>query len=268
MFNTFRKRFLTALILMPVVLFVLLYAPPSVLAVLALGVLAVGAWEWLALIPLTKKYHQLLYGVFLVVGFGACFALFPMWLMASLVAWLAIILAVVTYPRSEVVWGWPVVVGLSGVLLLPLAGCILMLIYQHPYGIGLIIYLLALVIAADSGAYFAGNLWGKHALIPSVSSGKTIEGSLGGLLLPMGVAWIGALIWSPTSWLAWFGLAFVTTVMSMFGDLFMSMLKRRCHVKDTGSLLPGHGGVLDRIDSLLAALPWFFIGLYYLPLGF
>ena len=268
MFKTLRKRFLTALVLIPLVLLALLYAHPLILATMVLGVLAVGAWEWFALIPLSNKVHQLLYTVLLVLGLGACCVFFPVWLIVNLVLWVAIIFAVVTYPRSEAIWGWSVVVGLAGVLMLPLAGCILALIYQHPHGIGLIIYLLALVIAADSGAYFAGNLWGEHALIPKVSSGKTIEGSLGGLLLPMGVAWLGALVWSPASWLAWFGLALLTTVMSMFGDLFISMLKRRSHVKDTGSLLPGHGGVLDRIDSLLAALPWFFMGLYYFPVGF
>jgi len=265
--NTFRKRFLTALILMPLVLLALLYAHPFVLVAMVLAVLAVGAWEWFALIPLVKKSHQALYGALLILGLVACVVWFPVWLVTSLVAWLAIILAILTYPRSEAVWGRPVVVGFAGVLLLPLSGCVLAAIYEHVYGIGLIIYVLGLVIAADSGAYFAGNLWGKHALIPKVSSGKTIEGSLGGLVLPMMVAWMGALIWSPASWFAWFGLALVTTVMSMFGDLFISMLKRRSHVKDTGSLLPGHGGVLDRIDSLLAALPCFYIGLYYLPIG-
>lgn len=265
--NTFRKRFLTALLLMPLVLLALLFAHRFVLVAMLLVVLAVGAWEWFALIPLVKKSYQVLYGALLILGIGACVVWFSVWLIAGLVAWMAIIFAVLTYPRSVVVWGRPVVVGFMGVLLLPLSGCVLAAIYQHVYGIGLIIYVLGLVIAADSGAYFAGNLWGKHALIPKVSSGKTIEGSLGGLVLPMMVAWMGALVWSPTSWTAWFGLAFITTVMSMFGDLFISMLKRRSHVKDTGSLLPGHGGVLDRIDSLLAALPCFYFGLYYLPLG-
>ncbi len=268
MFKTFRQRFVTAFILMSLVLLALLYAHPLVLVAMVLVVLTIGGWEWFALIPLVNHVHRALYGALLIVSLGACLLLFPVWIMISLVAWCAIILAVLTYPRSEAVWGRPVVVGLMGVLLLPLSGCVLAAIHQYVFGIGLIIYVLGLVIAADSGAYLAGNLWGKHALIPKVSSGKTIEGSLGGLLLPMLVAWVGALVWSPVSWLAWFGLAFITTVMSMFGDLFMSMLKRRSHVKDTGSLLPGHGGVLDRIDSLLAALPCFYLGLYYLPLGF
>lgn len=268
MFKTLKKRFLTALILISLVLLALFYAHPLILAAMVLGVLAVGAWEWFALIPLTNQWYQALYGVLLILGLAGCCVFFPVWLITNLVIWLAIIFAVVTYPRSETIWGRSIVVGAAGVLILPLAGCVLALIYQHPHGIGLIIYFLGLVIAADSGAYFAGNLWGKHALIPKVSSGKTIEGSLGGLILPMFVAWIAACVWSPASWLAWFGLALITTVMSMFGDLFISMLKRRSHVKDTGSILPGHGGVLDRIDSLLAALPWFFMGLYYLPVGF
>jgi CDP-diglyceride synthetase len=267
MFNTLKKRFATAVILIPLVLLALLYAHPFFLAAMVLLVLALGAWEWFALIPLKKIWHMVLYGVLLILSLGACVIWFSVWIMISLVAWLAIIAAILTYPRSEVVWGRPVIVGLLGLLLLPLAGCVLAALYENLYGIGLIVYVLGLVIAADSGAYFAGNLWGKHKLIPKVSSGKTIEGSIGGVLLPMLVAWVGALIWSPMSWLAWFGLALATTVMSMFGDLFISMLKRRSHIKDTGKLLPGHGGVLDRIDSLLAALPCFYIGFYFLPLG-
>lgn len=267
MFSTLKKRFATALILIPLVLLALFYAHPFVLAAMVLSVLAVGAREWCALIPMKKTWQMVLYGVLLILSLGACVVWFSVWIMISLVVWGVMIVAILTYPRSETVWGRPVIVGLLGLILLPLSGCILAALYENLYGIGLIVYVLGLVIAADSGAYFAGNLWGKHKLIPEVSSGKTIEGSIGGLLLPMLVAWAGALVWSPMSWLAWFGLAFVTTVMSMFGDLLISMLKRRSHVKDTGSLLPGHGGVLDRIDSLLAALPCFYIGFYYLPLG-
>ncbi|MDF1826837.1 MAG: phosphatidate cytidylyltransferase [Legionellaceae bacterium] len=267
MFNSLKKRVATALILIPLVVLALLYAHPLILAAMVLFVLAVGAWEWFALIPINKTWQKVVYGVLLILSLGACVVWFSVWIILSLVAWLAIILAILTYPRSEAIWGRPGVVGFLGLLLLPLAGCVLAALYENLYGVGLIVYVLGLVIAADSGAYFAGNLWGKHKLIPKVSAGKTIEGSIGGLLLPMLVAWAGALIWSPMSWFAWFGLALATTVMSMFGDLFISMLKRRSHVKDTGSLLPGHGGVLDRIDSLLAALPCFYIGFYYLPLG-
>jgi phosphatidate cytidylyltransferase len=261
--TTLKKRIITASVLVPLVLLALLYAHEYVLLGLLMGVLTAAEQEWENLIPLSApRYHALF-----LIGFFACLFCCLVWFAVSLtvglVLWCLVILAILTYPASQRVWGFPWVVGAVGCVFIPLAGVSAIGLYQQEHGAWLVIYVLALVVVADSGAYFVGKLWGKHPLIPRVSSGKTIEGALGGLLLPLGVAWGAGLVWSPYSWPLWFALALGTAVISMFGDLSISMLKRRCHVKDTGSLLPGHGGVLDRLDSVLAALPWFYIGFYY-----
>ncbi len=140
-------------------------------------------------------------------------------------------------------------------------------IFQSYRGRELILYVLFLIWATDVGAYFAGKAGGRHKLIPVVSPGKTIEGAIGGFFLGMLIAVIGYLYFSPMFGGAWFFVAAATILISMFGDLFISMLKRRCKLKDTGCIFPGHGGMLDRVDSLIAALPLFYSGVIFLPPG-
>ena len=101
-------------------------------------------------------------------------------------------------------------------------------------------------------------------MIPHVSPGKTIEGATGGFAMAMLVSLVGYVYFKPAHALIWFVVAVCTILISMLGDLFISMLKRRCHLKDTGQLIPGHGGVLDRLDSLLAATPLFYFGLRFI----
>ena len=136
-----------------------------------------------------------------------------------------------------------------------------------PDGHAWVLYLLTLVWAADIGAYFAGKYWGRHKLIPRVSPGKTVEGAVGGFVLSMLVTLAGFAYFHPQSIGIWFLIAALTTLISMLGDLFISMLKRRSQLKDTGHILPGHGGVLDRLDSLIAAAPMIYCGLRFLAPG-
>ncbi|MDF1646355.1 MAG: phosphatidate cytidylyltransferase [Legionellaceae bacterium] len=263
-----KKRIITAAVLVPLLLFSILYAHPFVLLGLLVFTVGLAAYEWQNLIPILNRSHQIVFWGGLIASACICLMWFSVWLSMGLFLWLLVMCAVLTYPASQRVWGAPWLVAILGCVFLPLMGVSAIGLYQQPHGAGLIIYVLALVSVSDSGAYFVGNLIGKHALIPRVSSGKTIEGALGGLLFPMIVASIGAWIWSPGAYFKWFGLALVTVIVSIFGDLSISMLKRRRHLKDTGSILPGHGGVLDRLDSILAALPWFYVGLYYFIPGF
>ena len=122
--------------------------------------------------------------------------------------------------------------------------------------------LIAIVVvwAADTFAYFTGKLFGRHKLMPSISPGKTIEGVVGGMAGAVFIAWIGArtlLNLGQSQTVAWLSAAAAAAAISVVGDLYVSRLKRQAGVKDSGKLLPGHGGILDRIDGLIAAMPVF-----------
>jgi len=119
--------------------------------------------------------------------------------------------------------------------------------------------LMAIVWAADIGAYLVGKQCGEHKMIPQVSPGKSWEGLFGGLGLACIVGGVESIWLNPFSNFKWFSLVVLVALISVVGDLWMSLLKRRCQLKDTGHLIPGHGGLLDRLDSLLAALPVFYL---------
>ena len=183
------------------------------------------------------------------------------WLIFGLALWGAIIFAELTFPKSKEYWGFQGMVTGLALVLLPLVFQSLISIYQLPQGKALFLYLLFIVWAADIGAYLAGKLWGKHKLIPKVSPGKSWEGALGGLILALLISYAGYWYFKPMYILAWFVLALAMILISIAGDLFISMLKRRVGLKDTGTLIPGHGGLLDRLDSVIAVSPLFYFGL-------
>ena len=138
---------------------------------------------------------------------------------------------------------------------------------MFPQGKDLIVYIFCLVWAADVGAYVTGRLWGKHKLIPQVSPGKSVEGALGGLASVLIISLLAYFYFKPTQVTLWFLLAGLISLISIVGDLFISILKRRCHVKDTGRIFPGHGGILDRFDSLIAVLPVYYLGMRWILIG-
>jgi phosphatidate cytidylyltransferase len=133
----------------------------------------------------------------------------------------------------------------------------------EPDGRTLLLYLLVLIAAADVGAYFGGRSLGRHKLAPRVSPGKTWEGFIAGMLAAAAAAAAGAALFgAPIG--PWIAVCVVTALVSVVGDLAESMFKRRVGLKDSSNLLPGHGGVLDRVDSLTAAGPMFLLGLHLL----
>ncbi|MBS63039.1 MAG: hypothetical protein CMN27_08815 [Salinisphaera sp.] len=155
----------------------------------------------------------------------------------------------------------------TGLLTLVAAVAAVTYLHQSDQGALLLLAFFFLVWAADTGAYIAGRTFGRHKLAPAVSPGKTREGAVGGVVAAMVFAGLGA-------WVLGFGEArlvgFVllgawVAVISIVGDLTISMFKRHAGIKDSGTLFPGHGGVLDRLDSVLAAAPWFVAGLHWLP---
>lgn len=156
-----------------------------------------------------------------------------------------------------------------GILYLPYLLSFTYEVVRPALGFSEVLLALALVWAYDSGAYLVGSRWGRHALAPQLSPGKTWEGVLGGWLFSLVLALLSPL------WVPWplpflamalpaLGLSLLMSAAAQFGDLFESMLKRAAGVKDTGGLFPGHGGMLDRIDALLFALPVFYFYVRYI----
>jgi phosphatidate cytidylyltransferase len=148
-------------------------------------------------------------------------------------------------------------------VLVPAAVALGRLVELEPSGQSLLLFLLVLIAAADVGAYFGGRRFGRRELAPRVSPGKTLEGLIAGIvaagLAAAGGAWLLGLPALP-----WLALCLLVALVSVVGDLSESMFKRRAGLKDSGALLPGHGGILDRLDSISAAGPVFLLGLHLL----
>jgi phosphatidate cytidylyltransferase len=157
----------------------------------------------------------------------------------------------------------------AGLLVVPATIGAVALLHGSPDGAWRLLFAFVLVWAADIGAYFTGQALGRHKLAPAVSPGKTWEGVFGGLAWALLVAaaagaWLFRL--EGGAWAPFLLLCVAVVLLSIVGDLGESLLKRQAGVKDSGTLLPGHGGMLDRIDSLLAALPALALGLRWLGL--
>ncbi len=267
-----RYRVLAALVLIPLVVWSVLSLPSRLFAA-ALGAFwLLAAWEWTRLLGWQRA---LVRGAFLGLV-AACLgwlflqledASFSRMLYLLAAAWWGLAFAWLFRPQ----WGrgrtLPKMVAAFCVLL-PAWFALSQLHMRPEDGPWLVLYVLALMWVADSGAYFAGRAFGRHKLAPAVSPGKTWEGVAGGLLGVMLYAW------GSGQWFGWQGgelagfvvLALFCASMSVVGDLFISLLKRQQGLKDTGHLIPGHGGLLDRVDSLLAAAPLFTLGLGLLRL--
>ena len=266
-----RQRILTALVLAALFLGALLGLEPRQFALFAGLVIGVGAWEWsrlagLASAPARFTYlvvlAALMLGVFVFAGLAEGrvnpAVVRPLLLLGCL-WWALALLWVQGYPSSALLWGSVAARLLIGVLVLIPAWLALAVLSQRDDGHWLILLVVLVVAGADVGAYFAGRALGRRKLAPAVSPGKTLEGLAGGLATVLVVASI-FLALSPGHrdlWWQWGLVVSMTALASVLGDLLDSMVKRHRGVKDSGVILPGHGGILDRIDSLTAALPVF-----------
>ena len=273
-----RTRVIAALVMVPFAIGAILLLPTSWLVMLAALVFLVGLWEWFKLAEIDDTLQRtvlltanLLLMVLLVWASRGSTDLVPLRLMALVGAgwWLLALLWLRFFHFASDHETWARVFKLAaGTLAVVPAWCALGLIHSsQPNGHIWLFVALAIVWAADSGAYFAGRHFGGRwfagrKLAPRISPNKTLEGLLGGLAAGMLVAAVGAL-------LAGAGMAqlpgvllvaIFTVLFSVVGDLFESLLKRHVGAKDSGDVIPGHGGVLDRIDGVLAALPIFVLG--------
>ena len=263
-----KQRVVTSLVLAPLVAAGVLWLPTYILSLL-FGLLAlVAGWEWSALSGWRSNGARVAYTLALLgVLVGAWFAMpyqSGVWagLALGLGVW-AFGLLWLVYPIFE---AGRMMKSLAGLAVL---GCAWMtMIWIH--GLGdqgslWVLYLLALVWVADSGAYFVGRSFGRHKLAPRISPGKTWEGVYGAL------GAVGVYAWVVAEWVSMLpvwplvAVSILVALVSVVGDLLESLLKRQAGLKDSGVLLPGHGGVLDRVDGLLAAVPVFVVGLLVWP---
>ena len=271
--NTLKQRLITAALLILTTLAAFIFLPTGMVA-LVLGVfVALGAWEWAALAGWSSARARLAYATACLallmlaywllqlpwVGAGIT-ALVSLWLLG----WAVIFYWVIAYQRGRrtVPRSRTLQAGIGLLVMVSAWSALVVLHGSFGGGVYLLILLMLLVWGADTAAFFVGRRWGKHRLADRISPGKTWEGFLGALAATVGIAWICS---APLGLAAFERLLFlllclVTVAFSVLGDLLESLLKRLAGVKDSSALLPGHGGILDRIDSMLAAAPVFAIG--------
>lgn len=267
------ERIITALVLVAVVLSCMFatqsHYPMFMLMILAAGV---AGYEWSKLMPqasaIVSKPKAWVYGG--CVALVSTLALFfndialLLW-VASILTWLVSIYWIKNFPDAD---NWyNVSLHLIGFVLISAAVTAIYAVWHSsPWWL---MYLFLLVWGADSGAYFIGRKFGKKKLAPKVSPNKSVEGLYGGIattVIIMLVVQYSYLNLTALQLILFLILSVITVFASVLGDLFESMIKRRAGIKDSGRVLPGHGGVLDRIDSLLAAAPIFATGIYILKL--
>ncbi|QBY05534.1 CDP-archaeol synthase [Thalassotalea sp. HSM 43] len=277
-----KQRIITAAVLAPLAIAAIFFLSLQNLAAILMAVLAIGAWEWGPLMGFDTKPRRIGFVSALIISILAIWYVIPpqdVWsLVGNINPWVVFVLSIsccwwaisaimiFKYPRHSDFWSsHRSVRGLFGLLTLAPTWLAFLTLRANNYtldeyhGTYLILLLFAMVWSADIGAYFAGKRFGKNKLMPNVSPGKTIEGFIGGVLSAALVAVIAGLVfgWSGIQIAKVVALALLISTVSVVGDLTESMLKRQAGVKDSGSILPGHGGVLDRIDSLTATAPVF-----------
>jgi len=255
----------------PLVLWAIYAMPENLFSLLSFVLVTLAAWEWAAFAGWVKPFQR---GVFFAVNifffaivlFLQNFELNIIIFLASLLWWLICIPLLVLFPFKEnIILHNQFVKTLIGIILLSATLVAMVLLRNNPdYGSEFVLYLILTIWFADSGAYFAGRAFGKTKLMPNVSPGKTWEGVAGAIAITLlGTTAALYVLNIPSEHSLFFILlAVVTVAYSIVGDLSESMFKRMANLKDSGNLLPGHGGILDRIDSLMSAFPIFVAGLW------
>lgn len=279
-----KERVLSAIVMVIVALAAIFWLPPLALTIALSALVVLGMWEWAQFVGFKSQMSRVV-----VAGVTTCILLLlvvantdyisatrfmtdlsVIALFIACVWWLAALALVVTYPNSAKLWAKSVVAKfLFGICtLFPFLIGLLAIrfnnytldAYQGTY---LLLYVFLLVWGADSGAYFFGRALGKHKLAPKVSPGKSWEGALGGLFTSGVIAFVFLQVTPDDVFgraletVPFIVVSVATVAISVLGDLAESMFKRQAGIKDSSNLIPGHGGILDRVDSLTAAIPFF-----------
>jgi phosphatidate cytidylyltransferase len=270
-----KARLISAAIMLPLVVYGVLFLPTEVFALLLGLVLLAGAWEWGRLVPVAAIGMRLLYcaavagllGLLWLTGLADAIV----WVLSLAMLWWLFALYWLAHPQicaqpGAACAGFKLLAGI--LVIVPAWSALVVLHASGSDGPLLTLGLMVMVWLADSGAYFAGRQWGRTKLAPVISPGKTREGVYGGLLASLLFATLaGALYSHSLRWtLACLLVSLLAMLFSVAGDLLESLMKRQSGIKDSGHIIPGHGGILDRVDSLVAAAPLFLAGFRWLGL--
>ncbi len=283
-----KERVLSAVVMILLVIAGLFLLSPLPFFIALAAIVVVGFWEWSQFAGIKQSIGRVI--VALVVAGVLIFSiaafsdeiqritfikdLMPFLMMAA-IWWIIALALVLGYPKSQKYWKDSSVAKFAfGFLtLIPFLLAFAAIRFQnyhssHYFGIYLVLYLGSIVVSADTGAYFIGRAFGKNKLAPKLSPGKSIEGAVGGVLIAVIISVIFSSVIDifpqDTSIFAIILLSLITALVSILGDLTESMFKREAKIKDSSNLIPGHGGVLDRIDSLTAAAPIFILGYLFI----
>jgi phosphatidate cytidylyltransferase len=265
-----RQRIITAIIIAPIALVCVFLLPPFEFSLFVGAVLTVAAWEWANFAKVPSAIRYLYAGLLALAMAASSFLPQAAVLGVSLLWWLVAFVLVIRYPALVPLWQSKAVILVLGFIVLVPGWTALTLLKGLPDSSFFLCLLFFLIWGADIGAYFTGRAFGKHKLAPRVSPGKTWEGVGGGILASFIIAILMATYLGRPALLDADGVIFLAVCLliagvSVLGDLAISMFKRHRDIKDSSGLLPGHGGFLDRIDSLLAAGPA--VALYLLLAG-
>jgi len=262
-----KSRVITAVVLSCVFVTVLVFGSWQAFAILVGIAFSAAAWEWSNLSGISR--HSLRIGyAFITTGLGISVFMWihetdtssslKYFLLMASTWWAVALLWVQGYPSSAILWKSSAVRALMGWLVLIPAWVALVFLRRMDHGAWIVSLIVVIVAAADVGAYFSGKRFGKRKLASNVSPGKSWEGVWGGMLMSLLLGSVMIYANSSFTFGAWIlALILPTAMVSVVGDLLESMLKRHRGIKDSSSLLPGHGGVLDRIDGLVAGIPIF-----------
>ncbi len=271
-YKVLKQRVITAIILLSLLGAIVFNVSYQGFLLLVAIIFLLGAWEWSMLcdfqsLAARTAYLLLSAGLMLATVVSASawnaeqmhITVVQYILGLGCLWWALALLWVKTYPANSALWGSRFVCALMGVLVLIPSWLALVYLRSLDQGLMWILYVLAIVVAADTGAYFMGRQFGRRKLLPAVSPGKSWAGFWGGFASAALLAIVTG-IYAEVAGLSAAALLIVTMIAglaSVLGDLLESMVKRHRGVKDSGRLLPGHGGVMDRIDSITAAAPVF-----------
>ena len=269
--SVLKKRVITALLLLPLVLMAIFALSAQWFFILLAIILLGGSWEYRRLAGVSDHPMGMLLVPFQALILAALLWYRSEWtgeiilyLSICCMAWLLLFIRLPLYrPDRKLDASYRYTSLVTAIASVTTGWFALSWLRDQPQGSWLILLLLLIVWAADTGAYFSGKAFGKRKIAPHISPGKTLAGLTGGLILAPLIALLAVSLMpiEPIEPIRLISLSLVTALVSVAGDLMISLHKRTSGFKDSGNLLPGHGGILDRLDSLLAAAPFFALGL-------